>query len=138
MRQIADRGSGRTGLSPHPTALAEVRGRDGTLPEQTSDLTYGVCANADDEGNCTYIAGVGVATFDAIPPAFITLRIPAARYAVFEHHGHVSTIRSTFDAIWRQWQPVNDALDAPFFERYGPAFDPHTGNGTVEIWVPIP
>jgi AraC family transcriptional regulator len=110
----------------------------GTIPSQVGDLTYGICANADEEGNCTYIAGVEVASFEAIPPAFTTLRISAARYAVFEHRGHVSTIRSTFDAIWRQWQPQNDVIDAPFFERYGPAFDAHTGNGTVEIWVPIP
>jgi AraC family transcriptional regulator len=27
--------------------------------------------------------------------------------------------------------------DAPNFERYGPDFDPRTGTGVVEIWVPI-
>jgi AraC family transcriptional regulator len=110
----------------------------GTLPSQTGHDTFGVCANADDTGTFTYIAGVEVARFDAIPAEFTTIRIPEARYAVFEHRGHVSTIRATFNAIWRSWQPYNDALDAPFFERYGNAFDPHSGNGTVEIWVPIP
>jgi AraC family transcriptional regulator len=110
----------------------------GTLPAQTGHDTYGVCANADDGGSFTYFAGVEVARFDGLPAEFTTIRIPEARYAVFEHRGHVSTIRSTFEAIWRSWQPYNDALDAPFFERYGDAFDPHSGNGTVEIWVPIP
>jgi AraC family transcriptional regulator len=28
-------------------------------------------------------------------------------------------------------------IDAPFFERYDERFDPRTGMGDVEIWVPI-
>jgi hypothetical protein len=27
--------------------------------------------------------------------------------------------------------------DAPNFERYGESFDPVTGNGGLEIWVPV-
>jgi len=27
--------------------------------------------------------------------------------------------------------------DAPEFERYGPEFDPRSGNGGLEIWVPV-
>jgi len=26
---------------------------------------------------------------------------------------------------------------APMFERYGAAFDPRTGNGGLEVWVPL-
>jgi AraC family transcriptional regulator len=26
---------------------------------------------------------------------------------------------------------------APMLERYGDAFDPRTGNGGLEIWVPV-
>jgi len=29
------------------------------------------------------------------------------------------------------------AADAPNFERYGETFDPATGNGGFEIWVPV-
>lgn len=110
----------------------------GSVPSQTGDVAYGVCANADDDGNYTYIAGVEVARFDDISPELTTLRIAAVNYAVFTHRDHISTIRSTFDAIWRQWQPHNAVLDAPFFERYGRDFDPQTGRGPVEIWVPVP
>jgi AraC family transcriptional regulator len=26
---------------------------------------------------------------------------------------------------------------APMFERYGDVFDPRTGNGGLEVWVPV-
>ena len=29
------------------------------------------------------------------------------------------------------------AADAPSFERYDEKFDPSTGNGGLEIWVPV-
>jgi AraC family transcriptional regulator len=110
----------------------------GSIPGQVGFTGYGVCANADEDGNYTYIAGVEVRRFDGVPDGLTTIRIPAATYAVFTHRDHITTIRATFDAIWRQWQPHNAVLDAPFFERYGDDFDPQTGTGPVEIWVPIP
>jgi predicted transcriptional regulator YdeE len=30
-----------------------------------------------------------------------------------------------------------DRSAAPDFEHYTDAFDPHTGNGEVEMWIPI-
>ncbi|TIN58627.1 MAG: AraC family transcriptional regulator, partial [Mesorhizobium sp.] len=27
--------------------------------------------------------------------------------------------------------------DAPEFERYGPEFDPRSGKGGLEIWIPV-
>ena len=67
------------------------------------------------------------------------MRIPEQRYAVFTHTEHVSTIRRTVNAIWNQWLPASGlkAADAPNFERYDEKFDPATGNGGLEIWVPV-
>jgi len=75
-----------------------------------------------------------------LPEGFARVRIPAQRYAVFAHRGHISTIRSTVYTIWNKWVPESghQVADAPNFERYDPAlFDPRTGNGVVEIWVPL-
>jgi AraC family transcriptional regulator len=60
-------------------------------------------------------------------------------YAVFSHSEHVSTIRSTWTTIWNAWWPSSghELADAPDFERYGEEFDPRTGLGGLEIWVPI-
>jgi AraC family transcriptional regulator len=58
---------------------------------------------------------------------------------VFTHDGHISTIRGTWKSIWSQWLPGSGhkLADAPFFERYGEAFDPRTGSGGFEIWIPL-
>ena len=42
-------------------------------------------------------------------------------------------------AIWSQWLPESGhkAFEGPTLERYGPEFNPRTGMGGLEIWVPI-
>jgi AraC family transcriptional regulator len=86
-----------------------------------------------------YLCGVEVSAFEGIPGDFATVRIPAHRYAVFTHDGHVSTIRATWEAIFRSGLPALgcEMADAPDFERYDERFDGHTGNGVVEIWIPL-
>ena len=63
----------------------------------------------------------------------------AQRYAVFTHGEHISTIRRTVGTIWNEWLPASKlcVADAPNFERYDEKFDPATGNGGLEIWVPV-
>jgi AraC family transcriptional regulator len=104
-----------------------------------SQVAYGVCCNGDDAGNFDYIAGVEVADFSDLPRRFGRIRIPEQRYAVFTHADHVASIRRTVNTIWNQWLPGSGlkAADAPNFERYDEKFDPATGNGGFEIWVPV-
>ncbi len=108
------------------------------IPRRIGNVTYGVCCNGDDAGNFDYIAGVEVADFSDLPREFSRVRIPEQKYAVFTHRDHISTIRRTINTIWNQWLPSSGlkVADAPNFERYE-NFDPATGNGGVEIWVPI-
>ena len=102
-------------------------------------MAYGVCCNGDDSGNFDYIAGVEVSDFSDLPREFARVRIPEQRYAVFTHAEHISTIRRTVNTIWNHWLPASGlkAADAPNFERYDEKFDPVTGNGGLEIWVPV-
>jgi AraC family transcriptional regulator len=111
----------------------------GNIRGQLGKTRYGVCLNGDDEGNYDYIAGVEVADFSELPPELGRVRIPAQRYAVFSHDDHISTIRRTVNTIWNKWLPESGhkVADAPNFERYGEAFDLRTGNGGLEIWIPI-
>jgi len=37
----------------------------------------------------------------------------------------------------REKQSTYKAADAPNFERYGPESDPRSGNGGLEIWIPM-
>jgi len=111
----------------------------GTIPGQVGNVTYGVHANTDDAGNLDYLTGVEVESFDGLPKEFTRLRIPARRYAVFTHKDHISKVRSTQYTIWSQWLPDSghEAADAPDFERYDERFDPRTGAGPMEIWIPL-
>jgi AraC family transcriptional regulator len=109
------------------------------IPGQVGKVAYGVRCNGDDSGNFDYICGVEVSDFSDVPAEFARLRIAPQRYAVFRHRDHISGIRRTMNTIWSKWLPESghEVIDAPDFERYGAEFDPKTGNGGLEIWVPV-
>jgi AraC family transcriptional regulator len=109
------------------------------IPARVGAVAYGVCCNGDDAGNFDYIAGVEVSDFSDLPRAFSRVRIPEARYAIFSHREHVSSVRRTVNTIWNHWLPASGLVvaDAPNFERYDAAFDSRTGNGGFEIWIPV-
>jgi len=111
----------------------------GSIPGQIDNVAYGVICNTDDAGSIDYICGVQVREFPPQPAEFTRLRIPAQTYAVFDHHEHVSKVNATWQEIWNHAlsNAGHEATDGPAFERYGPTFDPRTGLGGFEIWVPI-
>lgn len=114
----------------------------GKIPGQVSKVGYGVCfpASKGVEG-VEYLTGVEVSGAAALPAEFSLATIPASRYAVFTHRGHVSTLRATHDRIRDSWPKENGPDVGPgipkFFERYSEEFDPQTGTGGIEIWVPV-
>ena len=110
-----------------------------SFPGRIGPVAYGVCHNGDDAGNFDYIAGVEVADFSDQPREFSRVRIAQQRYAVFTHRDHISTVRRSVNAIWNHWLPASGhtMADAPTFERYDEKFDPATGNGGFEFWVPL-
>ena len=74
-----------------------------------------------------------------LPAGFTSLELPARRYAVFPHTGPVSTLDKTIDTIWANWVPDCGLkiASAPCYERYSVEFNPDTGLGGMEIWVPL-
>lgn len=111
----------------------------GAIPGEAPGVTYGVCSNYDDDGGYDYLAGVEVRGRADLPKGFTTLTLPPRRYAVFTHTGHVATIAATFKHAWGAWLPASGekAADAPMFERYDDRFDPMTGAGECEVWLPL-
>ena len=111
----------------------------GHIPGQVGRTAYGVVYNSDDAGNTEYMSGVEVPDFSRIPADLSRLRIPEQRYAVFTQRDHIATIRRTWFTIWNKVLPESghQAAGGPEFERYGEEFDPRTGNGGFEIWIPI-
>jgi AraC family transcriptional regulator len=100
---------------------------------------YGVCWNTKPDCGFDYLTGVEVSSGSQTPSEFTTLKLAPRRYAVFPHTGHVSAIPKTIDTIWSQWAPECGLKlsHAPCFERYTSEFNPHTGLGGMEIWVPL-
>ena len=113
----------------------------GNVPGQIGTTAYGICWNVKPNGDFDYLTGVEVASSAKLPPDFTRVSLPAGRYAVVTHAGHVSTLPQTIDKIWTQWIPgaaLKTAIGS-CFERYTESFaDPEEfGIGAVEIWIPL-
>lgn len=112
----------------------------GHVPGQVGRVAYGAVYNFDaDNTTYDYLAAVPVRDGRDLPAGFATLAVPSRRVAVFTHAGHVAGIAGTFSAIWSEWFPTSGVTpaDGPTLERYGERFDPRTGLGGVEIWIPV-
>ena len=114
----------------------------GKVPGQVGSAHYGLCFILPQ--GIDYLSGAEVSGAAALPSEFSSVQIPAQRYAVFSHRDHVMKLRNTLDAIWHNWFPssgyqaARPPAGAPeFFERYGEQFDPQTGMGDIEVWIPI-
>jgi AraC family transcriptional regulator len=114
------------------------------IPNRVGRVDFGVCFNTrGDTDTFEYLTGVEVSDFSGLSSELSHLSVPPQKYAVFTHRGHVSKLWNTCDRIgkWLSqsgYQQVDADSAAPdFFERYGEDFDPQTGTGGIEIWVPI-
>jgi AraC family transcriptional regulator len=102
-------------------------------------MPIGVTRDTDEDCGFDYIAGLEVTKFGDTPKELEHLEIPARTYAVFDHLRHIAKIPETYRAIWDEALPDTGrkAAFAPVIERHKPAFDPRTGEGGVEIWIPV-
>lgn len=110
----------------------------GNLSQQVGQFAYGVCHNFGD--GFDYLCGMEVNSVAGLPEGWVSMELPSGvLYAVFRHQKHVSLVRHTCDSIFSRWLPQSgfQSSDAPFFERYGPEFDGRTGQGGLEVWVPV-
>ena len=99
---------------------------------------YGVSYNVADDGTFDYMAAAQLAG-DTAPKGMNTLDIPAGRYAVFEHNGHVSDMPKMFHTIWNKSMSEQGLTPrcAPEYECYDKRFDPQTGRGTMVVAIPV-
>ena len=110
----------------------------GSIPGEVPGVAYGVCYNQDG-GSFDYLCGVEVRSASDPPHEFVTLEVPPNRYAIFHHGCHITDIHAIMRAIFSDWAPVSgrQIAAAPLFERYGPEFDPRTGAGGFDVYVPL-
>jgi AraC family transcriptional regulator len=132
-------------LDDIPALWARFAPHIGSIPGQVGEAAYGLCIDMFAGSNAfDYVSGVQVAELTNLPPDWVGVRIPAQNYAIFSHDGHVSTIRDTARRIGEEWLPVSGrevaqvSIGQPhLIERYGPEFDPNSGTGGIELWLPL-
>ena len=112
----------------------------GKIHGQVGHTAYGLCFLS--ANSVEYLAGVEVSGRSGLPNDFTTVSIPAQRVLVFPHRDHVSKLHITCDMIseWLSTSGYEAAKPdgAPdFLERYSEEFNPSTGIGGMEVWVPI-
>jgi AraC family transcriptional regulator len=124
-----------------PSLWQKFNTYEGSISGQRGTAAYGICTHiAGETEKFRYMAAVAVDDGSDLPEGFATLKIPSQRYAVFAHRGHVSGIPATMHQIFGTWLPASgiEFADMPdMFERYDQRFDPYTGMGLTEIWIPV-
>jgi len=144
---IAGLRRGYTGATMNdiPTQWQQFGAHIGKIQGQVGRAVYGLCLRSPGgAAGIDYLTGVEVTSSADVPAGLVSVQVPAQRYAVFTHREHISRLRETLDAIWSKWAPESGlevaraAGDVPeFFERYTESFDPRTGMGGVELWIPL-
>ncbi len=126
-------------ISGIPSLWEAINAREAEVPEAKPGAAYGICCDADGSGRFRYVAGVEAAKGVEVPSGMDDVVVPGGRYAVFTHSGHVSDLPKTVYTIWNKALPDAglEPRPAPDFELYDRRFDPETGRGTVEIWIPV-
>lgn len=124
-----------------PSLWQEFRAFDNVIPEQQGHAAFGVVSDMSVSGaDYMYLAGAQVAVGANVHEPLQRITLPARRWAMFTHTGHVTTILGTIHAIFAQALPaagLSPGEDPDLLEVYPETFDPWTGQGGVELWVPL-
>ncbi|HEX5005863.1 MAG TPA: helix-turn-helix domain-containing protein [Hyphomonadaceae bacterium] len=114
-----------------------------SIPSVIAGAAYGLClfpADAADDCGFDYAPAVQVKSLDDLPEGLSGIRVEAREWAVYLHREHVSTVGATCAAAG-EWlaqsgrTPTTGKMQ--MIERYGPEFDPRTGMGGCEVWIPV-
>ena len=122
-----------------PPLWQALNTREDEIDASPGAAAYGLCLGADEEGRFRYVAGLEAVMGAEVPRGMERATVPAGRYAVFLHRGHISDIGKTVYTIWNKALPDLglEPRKAPDFELYDRRFDPESGRGEVEVWIPV-
>jgi len=113
------------------------------LSEKNVGVAYGVVLDGSGPDNIIYFCGVEASENSKVPAGFSRVSIPSHRFAKFAHHDHVSKLHETEMAIMDSWMAEHrgeiacDQKLPVMIEYYGPGFNPQTGMGDTEVWIPV-
>jgi AraC family transcriptional regulator len=107
------------GMAAIPAQWQQFMPHIGHVPGEIADAADGVCFNLTDSG-MDDLTGVAVNEGTSTPKDLATIRIPAARYAVFRHDEHISRIGDSWGAVWGGGLEAtgHKAASSPYLEHY--------------------
>ena len=123
-----------------PALWEQFNAMEGALTDVVDgEVAYGASLSYSEERGCEYMAANAVSDLSDVPKDFQTATIPSATYAIFRQPSHITLIRPTIHAIWSKWLPASGyvAAETPVVEFYPAGFDPVTGHGGFEVWLPV-
>lgn len=134
-RQARYSAATRPGISGH---WARFNTEDPEFQGQLPGAGYGVVHGFTDDGEWNHLCGYEVKRPVSAPNGYTAVTVPAADYAVFSVNEHITAIDQVMTGIL-DWIAASDRelADGATLERYGPEFDPETGGGGFDVWVPI-
>jgi AraC family transcriptional regulator len=111
----------------------------GKVPGEVGAGAYGVGSGMIGDGaSYQYLAGIPVRDTAALPDDFSTAVIPKRTSAVFTHRGRAEDTPQSMEAILGEHLPrMGLKPEGDMVEAYDERFDPRTGSGEIEIWIPV-
>lgn len=111
----------------------------GAIANKSQPIPIGILTPIGEDGAFDYACAVEVTDFSEAPAGLARLTAPAQRYVIFRHASHVSRLGATYRAILDDWLPRAGLTlaDGPSLERHASTFDWRTGEGGVEVWLPV-
>jgi AraC family transcriptional regulator len=128
-----------------PRLWQTFAGMMGAISHKVDNNCYGLCMKeTQDSQELYYMACCEVSDFVDLPAALSPVILPSHCYAVFQHTGPAANIKDTLSAIFDDWLPGSPYMLAQqsahclhHLEKYGEQFNPVTGLGGLEIWIPV-
>lgn len=122
-----------------PALWGQFGPRMGEVPHLAEPgASYGLMRNNDAQmTTIDYMAGEAVTQVENVPAGMTHIEVPANSYAVFK--STLATLPATFGEIYERWLPASgyQPANAPYFEYYGPDFNPDDVNASVTIYIPV-
>ncbi|MGC4007412.1 MAG: GyrI-like domain-containing protein [Pirellulales bacterium] len=122
-----------------PQQWERFAGYFGKIPTQIGTTTFGVVWNNKPDCVFDYLTCAEVQDAAGLPTEFTRLTLPAGRFVVVTHSGPIAKYPETLAKIWTNWIPESGLFvdDRPCVEVYDERFDPRTGTGDVDLWIPL-
>jgi AraC-like DNA-binding protein/predicted transcriptional regulator YdeE len=123
-----------------PPLWAAFLPRRGEIEGARAEVCYGVVRQQrEDSDRLEYFAAVEVSAPGSLPPGMVTVEIPAATYARFEHRGPAAEVDRTVSYAYATWLMRSGRRHSygPDLEIYDARYHPTDDGSVFEYAIPL-